>query len=206
MFAPDLPGFGQAPPPESVWGVEEYIAFLQRSMKEQGIGRFVLIGHSFGGQLALGFALAHPSEIEKLILVAPAAIRRKPGLFKNALKILAKAGGAFFFLLPFESLRTNVRKVFYRLLGRRDYLKAAGVMREVMAKVISQDLSSRFSEIRVPTLLLWGDKDLLVPLEDAETMKKGIPHATLRVFPGVGHNPHFDSPLELEQAILSFVR
>ncbi|MDP2734967.1 MAG: alpha/beta hydrolase [bacterium] len=204
VFVPDLPGFGSAPPPESVWGLEEYISFLKKAVREQGLERFVLAGHSFGGQLALGFALAHPREVEKLVLVAPAAIRRKPGLAKNILKLAAKIGGAFFFLLPFESLRTNARKAFYRLVGRRDYLKATGVMRNVMAKVISQDLSPRFGELAIPTLLVWGDKDALVPLQDAETMKDAIPHAELKVFAGVGHNPHFDRPQELAESIASF--
>ncbi|MFH1584720.1 MAG: alpha/beta hydrolase [Patescibacteria group bacterium] len=206
VVAPDLPGFGRTRVPQSAWGIAEYADFVLQFANKLGVDKFVLLGHSFGGQVAVRFAASYPEKIEKLILCAPAAIRREPGPKEVCVKYIAKAGTLVLTFIPSEGLRQLLRKVFASILGRSDYLQAPGIMRKVMEKVIREDLSAIFVNITANTLLVWGEKDRPVPLEDAYFMEKRLPHSVLRVIPGVGHRVHREVPEKLTEFIVQFLQ
>ncbi|MCH7605062.1 alpha/beta hydrolase [Patescibacteria group bacterium] len=201
----DLPGFGKTSAPTEVWGIEEYTDFVLEFAEKLGLGKWILLGHSFGGQIAVNLAVKHPERIQKLILCAPVAIRREPGLRENIIQYVAKAGSFVLFLVPVEGLRQLARKLFARSIGRNDYLEAHGVMRKIMQKVIREDLSSAFSQIKTPTLLIWGDKDRAVPVGDAYIMKEQIPNASLEVLVGIGHRVHREVPDKLAEATHRYI-
>ena len=144
VIVPDLPGFGKTSPPETIWGVKEYADFAMEFIKKLGADTFFLLGHSFGGQVAVKFAASYPEKLEKLILCAPAAIRKEPGLKEVFITYVAKMGNFVLFFIPIEGLRQFARNVFARIIGRSDYLQAPGIMRKVMQKVIREDLSTFF--------------------------------------------------------------
>ncbi|HFC76794.1 MAG TPA: alpha/beta hydrolase, partial [Candidatus Moranbacteria bacterium] len=81
------PGFGKSQQPNSVWGIEEYATFLQKLLKELKIEKCSLVGHSFGGSVAIYFSAKYPQKIKKLILVASSGIRNK-GFLKKIRKII----------------------------------------------------------------------------------------------------------------------
>ena len=205
VVVPDLPGFGQSELPQTVWGVNDYVAFAGKFAEKLNLGTFVLMGHSFVGQVALKFAHMYPEKIEKLVLVAPAAIRREPGQREIFIQRIAKTGGLALSFLPGEVLRNFARKVFARIIGRSDYLEAQGIKREIMQKVLREDLSHLFSQISTKTLLIWGENDRPVPLEDGYFMEKHIPHARLRVILQVGHRVNKEAPEKLQEIILEFL-
>ncbi len=206
VIALDLPGFGKSQPPQEVWGVEEYAQFVLEFAEEIGLGKFILLGHSFGGQIATYIAAHYPEKLEKLILVSPAAIRREPGMKTKLLGGVAKIGNVFISLIPISSLRKVVRKVFYKVIGKRDYAKAQGIMRDIFRKVTRQDMSPLFSKISTPTLLVWGEKDDYVPFSDAAILNKEIKNSKLITFPGVKHSPHLEVPEKLSNFILEFLK
>ncbi|HEA84489.1 MAG TPA: alpha/beta hydrolase [Candidatus Wildermuthbacteria bacterium] len=84
-------------------------------------------------------------------------------------------------------------------------MEAEGVMKEVFLSVLSRNLESILSSITSPTLLLWGEEDNFVEIEDAHIMKKEIPNSTLVTFPGIGHTPHKNIPEELAGEIEKFL-
>ncbi|MDZ4232127.1 MAG: alpha/beta hydrolase [Candidatus Pacearchaeota archaeon] len=201
----DLPGFGKTFPPPEAWGVSLYAAFVLSFLAQLGLNRVVLLGHSFGGQIAVRIASEHPDLAEKLILVAPAALRHDPGVATKAAAVAAKTAGALFYLFPASKLKQNMKSLLYMLLRRRDYLQAEGVMRQVFQRVIREDSTSFLSRISAPTLLIWGDRDSFVPLEDAFELERSIPHATLKVIPNVGHSPQLAVPEETISLIREFL-
>src|SRR3989338_2017308 len=91
VFVPDLPGFGENPPPLNPWSVEDYVEWVKDFSEKNNLTDFVLVGHSFGGGVAAIFAAKYPQKIEKLVLVAAAIIRRKT-LRKHVYLFLSKAG------------------------------------------------------------------------------------------------------------------
>ena len=206
VIVPDLSGFGKTPAPSSAWGVEEYADFVGGFAQKLGVETFVLLGHSFGGQIAVQFAATHPEKLEKLVLVASAAVRRTPGLFQKLVAAAAQAMSFVLYLVPFADLRHNIRSALYMMLRRRDYVRTQGVMRDVFKKVITQDLTAKFSKISMPTLILWGDKDELTPVQDAYLMNELIPNAKLEVIKGGKHALNFQMPEKLAQSICSWLQ
>ena len=139
---------------------------------------------------------------KKLFLIASAGIRRKT-LKKELLKRIAKFSNRFSFL-PFYPF---FRKVFYRLIIRKsDYQSTSGIMRETYLKVIAEDLSNILSEVSVPTVIIWGEKDDVLPLKDGYFMKEKIKNSELVVIPGAGHDLERKAPEILAQKIIEFLR
>ena len=206
VIAIDLPGFGRTNPPATAWGVQEYSSLVEQFVSAIGLDTFSLLGHSFGGQIAITFAVQNPEKIKKLILAAPPGIRRPPGVKEKLFSAVSKAARIFLWFVPSKNAKEAFRKAVYRLMKRRDYVRAEGVMREVMQRVIREDLFSIFSQIRAPTLIIWGDDDRMVPVRDAYTLLREIPHSAVEIIPRAGQAPHLNTPEKLSQLVTKFLK
>lgn len=202
VVLPDFPGFGSAPAPKEPWTIDDYVEWVKNFCEENNLSQVFLLGHSFGGSVATKFTIKYPERVRKLLLVDSAAIRRKR--FKKEIqKMVAHFLNRFSFL-PFYSF---VRKAAYRILFRHsDYLLTEGVMKETYLKVLGEDMSNIFSQVSVPTVLIWGEKDGITPLAHAYFMKENIPGAKLEIIPNVRHNPHREAPETLVKKILEFIQ
>ncbi|MDP2637418.1 MAG: alpha/beta hydrolase [bacterium] len=205
VVIPDLPGFGNTEPPKSAWGTDEYAKFAFEFSQKLGLAKFYLLGHSFGGQVAVSFATDHPQQVQKLILYAAAVIRREPAESTKKIQVVARIGNAVFSLPLLSILQSPLRKLFYRLFGISDAAYSNGIMKEVREKVVRQDLSHLLSKISCPVLLIWGDKDKSTPVEDSELIQKKIPHATRKVLSETTHLLHREVPQSFVQALLTFL-
>ena len=210
VIVPDLPGFGKTSAPNSIWGVEEYANFVNELLElltsEVNNSQVIVVGHSFGGQTAIQFAVQHPEKVEKLVLIAAAGVRRTPGVFKKLVMVVAKVVSFLLYLVPFGDLRNNIRSALYMLIRRPGYLKAQGIMRNVFKKVITQDLTAKFSKIQTPTLIIWGDKDEMTPIQDAYLTQELIPNSKLEIIPGAKHALNFQAPEVLTQKIIEYIQ
>lgn len=206
VIVPDLPGFGKTDLPEEAWGVDEYDDFVLKLTEKLNLDNFFLLGHSFGGQIAVKFAVKHREKIKKLILCDSAAIRIKPGVKVRIIFWLARMGNAVFGRKHLQRLKDNARNLFYLFLRNRDYVKAKGTMRETIKKVLSEDLSLELPRIKVKTLIVWGAVDKMVPLKCAYMFKERIVGSELEILPKIGHSPHLEDPLSLSNIILKFLK
>ena len=202
VFVPDLPGFGENPPLEKPWSVDDYVEWVKDFCEKENLSRFFLLGHSFGGSVATKFSIKYPEKVKKLILVDSAGVRKKR-LKKEIQKTVAHFLNNFSFL-PFYKF---FRKIAYRTLFRTsDYLLTEGIMKRTYLNVIGEDISSIFTNISIPALLIWGEKDKVTPLKHAYYIKEKIPGAKLEIIPGVKHNAHREAPEILAEKILNFVK
>jgi len=204
VFVPDLPGFGRSFIPNEAWGIDDYVQFVLKFAKELKIDQFILLGHSFGGQIAIKLAAFYPEKVEKLILCAPAAIRHKKRLKVRAFYILAKIGNLIFSLPLLKLIREKIRRILYFLAREKDY-QVAGDLKETMKKVISEDTRQYLSKINSETLILWGDKDRMIPVSDADTLKNGIVTATIKIIKDAGHNFPYEVPKVLVSEVLTLL-
>jgi len=125
VIVPDMPGFGKSAAPDRPWTVDDYVKWVKDFGDKLKIGRFILMGHSFGGQVATKFCAIYPNRVDKLILCA-AAVVRKPRLGSRQIlaKYLAKTK-MIFQNLPF-GIYPWLRKIVYRIAGTRDYAQLQG--------------------------------------------------------------------------------
>ncbi|RJR12609.1 alpha/beta hydrolase [Candidatus Parcubacteria bacterium] len=200
----DFPGFGggtESPPP--TWRVLDYASFVKAFIEKIGLTSYVLIGHSFGGRVIIkgvSHGMLHP---ERVILVASAGVARSRTFRNRIFTILAKIGKIITYVPPFSLWRTQLRKKLYGRL-KSDYL-AAGPLSQVYLNTIREDQTEAARKIAVPTLLIWGTADDMVPLSDAHLLSERIQGSRLEVFEGVGHSPHRDRPKEVAELIKKFV-
>lgn len=207
VLVPDLPGFKPETKLQRPWTLDDYVFWLENFLREKEIiqkEKFFLLGHSFGGRIAIKYTALHPENIQGLILVASAGIKDKT--FKNKFwRSLSKITKRLKFdKLPFWE---KIRKFFYYyLLQKRDYFQAAGPLKQTMTFVVDEDLTGFLPKINVPTLVIWGEKDKLTPLQHGRLIAKKIPFARFAVFKGVGHSPHLQCKTLLAKNILQFIK
>lgn len=205
VYTMDLPGFGKALPPREPWSVQDYAEFVYEFAEREKLGEFYILGHSFGGRIAIKFAVGHPGKLLGVILYAAAGI--KPAkTFKNKLfLILTRIGKPFFSLPVLNYLKIIMTKAIYILAGTRDYYQAKGVMKETMKKIISEDLTPLLPLVKVKTLIIWGEEDKTTPLADALIMKEKIADSELKIIKDSGHSAHKEKPEEFVDIVSSFL-
>ena len=168
----DLPGFGSSETPSFAYTISDYTELLHEFLDKLNIKKPTLIGHSFGGRVAINYASIY--EIDKLVLFgSPFIVREKKGLKIKILKSLKK-------IKILDGLAESVKKH----IGSEDYKAANGIMREILVKTVNTDLTDSASKIKVPTLLIWGENDEAVPVSEAKILEKTIDDSALIVLPG----------------------
>ncbi len=203
----DMPGFGESDEPKNSWNLDDYITFITKFIESQNINELDVIGHSNGGRIIiklmskrdLGF------KINKIILIGSAGIVHKKTI-KQILKIKT-----FKFCKKFAQMKP-IKKIFPNLLdkvkkhfGSDDYKNASPIMRETMVKLINEDVKSFLPNIKVPTLLIWGENDTATPIADAEIMEQMIPDAGLVKIKGCSHYVFLENPSYVNIIIANFL-
>ncbi len=205
LIAPDFPGFGATEPPPAAWAVSDYMDWAIALLDELGIQRASVIGHSFGGRVAIKLAALHPERVEKVVLTDAAGIRPRRTLgyhlrvraFK-ATRWLSRAPLAPAPLRAWAAARVASQ-------GSADYKAASGAVRGSFVRVVNEDLRGYLPRIQAPTLLIWGDRDEDTPLADARLMERLIPDAGLVVFEGAGHYAYIEQAARFNVIVRTFL-
>ncbi|MBQ2174039.1 MAG: alpha/beta hydrolase, partial [Alphaproteobacteria bacterium] len=157
----DLPGFGMSDEPKETWNIDAYNNMLEDVLKELGVKKPIMIGHSFGGRLAIRYSAQNP--VEKLVLFGSPCIRIKEELpfSVKVLKTLKKLPGL-----------NEIGEYMKKYIGSRDYKAASPIMRQTLVEVVNEDLSNYARQIEEPTLLIWGENDTEAPVRDAKELEK----------------------------------
>jgi pimeloyl-ACP methyl ester carboxylesterase len=193
----DLPGFGLSPPPPGAWGAADYAACLAAALDECGLAEpAVLVGHSFGGRVAVCLAAARPDLVRGLVLCG-VPLLRDPGRGRPPLGYrLARSA---------RRARLLSRRRFEAIRAARasaDYNAAAGVMREVLVTVVNESYDAQLRAITCPVALLWGARDRAVPAAMADRAAALLAGpVTAEVIDGAGHDVHLQEPARLRSVI-----
>jgi pimeloyl-ACP methyl ester carboxylesterase len=193
-IAPDLPGFGASPVPGDVIGADAY-ADIVAGILDIFDRPPVLVGHSFGGRVAVCLAAKHPEQVGPLILTGVPLIRletgRRPPAAYRLVRWLNRVG-----LISDDRLEKEKRN-----RGSADYRAASGVMRDILVRVVNESYEGHLGRIAGPVQLIWGADDTDVPVSVAETAQSLIRDVSLEVLPGVGHFVPIQAPDALREAI-----
>lgn len=197
----DLPGFGGSETPKEPWGVGEYTDFVKDFCNKVEISPKVLVGHSFGGRISIKGLSEGAFMPQKVILIMSAGLAKHQTMRSWAFKILSKVGWVVLFIFP-VSIQNRFRRELYRRAGS-DYLDA-GLLKKTFLKVTREDLSQNARNIRIPTLLIWGEKDNSVPLSDGKRFAELISGSKLEIIAGAGHFVHQERPEAVAKLIKEF--
>lgn len=201
----DFPGFGDSTEPPCVWGVEEYTCAFEELMRREAVGDDALIlGHSFGGRVGILFASRNP--VGKLVLVDAAGVKPRRSM-KYYIKVYSfKLKKHLLRLLLGREKAEERLNALRSKVGSSDYAGASPRMRQILSKVVNEDLKHVMPQIKAPTLLIWGENDTATPLADAKVMERLIPGAALVSFPGCGHYSFLDNPVQFAAVFDSFLK
>ena len=221
-IALDLPGFGDSPVPSWEITMANYGRLLHDFCERLGIGKLAaLVGNSMGGFVSTEAVIDQPERFERLVLVSAAGIsfaeasgRRAQALgrtFKAAAPFLA--GERRLWLnrprgrnIAFGQVMRSPNRLRPELLKEqmRPGLQAAGFA-DAMATIAGYDTRRRLTEIEIPTLVVWGLNDRIVPVEAALGYHRLIPRSRLEIFERTGHVPMLERPARFNAAVEEFL-
>lgn len=190
----DLPGFGSSSEPTYAYTIYDYYEIVSELLSKLKIDNPVMIGHSFGGRVAIVYAAK--KKVSKLVLLsAPFRRSTKRNTFKvKVLKFLKK--------VPVVKELESYMKT---KIGSSDYRNASPMMRNILVNVVNEDLTGYLKQISVPTLLIWGDLDNAVPIEDARYAESIMEDAGLVVYEGCTHYAYLERINQTISVLRSFL-
>ena len=214
----DLPAFGlTGPDAENDHSIAAYVRFVTAVLDNLGVRSFVLAGNSLGGQIAWNTALALPQRVHQLVLVDAAGYPLQPQSVPLGFQIARMPGarGLMEYVLPRGVVESSVRNVYGDpsrvtpgLVDRYYELALRAGNRKALASRLGQRVSgdeARIKNVKVPTLILWGGADHLIPLDNAKRFAADIAGSKLVVFDGLGHVPQEEDAQATVRALRSFI-
>ena len=191
----DLPGFGESTEPPYGYTIYDYYEILCEFLDKLKIKNPILVGHSFGGRLSIIYAAK--KKVEKVVLLA-APFKRSTK--KNTFKVK---------LLKFMKKVPVIKELEHYMkskIGSTDYRNASSTMRSVLVNTVNEDLTEYLKQIEVPTILIWGDLDTAVPVEDAKYAETIMKDAGLIVYEGCTHYAYLERINQTINILNSFLK
>jgi pimeloyl-ACP methyl ester carboxylesterase len=203
LIVPFHPGFGPSADDPTIDDVHDYRRHYLDLFDELGLEELSLIGHSMGGWIAANFAADHPERVRRLVLVAPVGLKVDEHPTQDVFSIPGPELGSYLAadLSVFEGHVPVPPTPEFLADGYREMTSAARVL---WARPYDLKLARWLHRLRMPTLILWGEADRMIPSGQAPVWAEHIPGAELRMLPGVGHLV-FDESSEAAEAVAGFV-
>jgi pimeloyl-ACP methyl ester carboxylesterase len=190
VYLVDLIGFG-ASRARYPFVLAEAASYLVLWMQRLGIGRASLVGHSMGGLIAAELAADAPELIDRLVLVDPAALPFDPGLLSHGLNLVREL----------RYLSPSFLPVLFA-----DAIRAGPItLWRAASELLLADMRPKLERIRARTLVVWGEHDMLVPLEAARQLARYLRYEELVVIKGTGHVPMWDCPQAFNRVLAEFL-
>lgn len=180
----DLPGHGKTSEPARPYSIEDFASVVAAVCEKTGIKKAFFWGHSNGGRTIIAMSRKYSSLFERIVLCDASGIRPKRGI-KYYSKVWSYKLAKAVLKLPFFTQRQRERLANGR--GSADYRVLSPVMKATFSRIVGEDLTPQLKDIRVPTLLIWGENDADTPLYMGRIMEKEIPDAALVLYPQKGH-------------------
>lgn len=196
VYLVDLPGFGQSPKPPTDWDTVQYANRIQKYIEEKHLSPAHVLGHSFGGRVAIRLASHHPEACRTMILINAGGLRRTlkgkrklRAMLITWLNKFCKSSDKVFNTRLFDEW-------FVPRFASLDY-KNAGALRNILVKAVNEDVSSDAAKIEAPSLMLWGELDEETPAEIGQRLHELVPNSKLVVMPSKDHFPFLDEGAHL---------
>jgi pimeloyl-ACP methyl ester carboxylesterase len=225
-LAPDLPGHGRSDKPRTDYSLGAQAAFLRDLMATFGIERATVVGTSLGGGIAMQFAYQHPEWCERLVLVCAGGLGEE---VMPLLRAFALPGADLLLPLALQPVVRTVVEAATGVVGKVGLRPAPATVevwrsytslldpgtREAFIHTLRSVIDVRGQRVSatdrlylaedVPTMLIWGSEDPIIPVAHAHEAHEAIPGSRLEVFEGAGHFPYAEDPRRFARVLLDFV-
>jgi len=194
LYIVDLPGFGRSKlaGPWRSWRLQEIAPLLAQWLCALGISSAAVMGHSMGGAVAIQLATCAPEIVKQLILVNTVGLPLQTHLpamaARSAHSFLQRGNGGY----PLPLVRDVLRPRFRLLL-------------QSAQETVRSDFRQHLAQITIPTLIIWGERDVLLPIALGRNLSAALPHAQFVTLPGCGHRPMLAQPAEFSRIVLDFL-
>jgi pimeloyl-ACP methyl ester carboxylesterase len=226
VIAPDLLGHGESAKPMGDYSLGAYASGLRDLLAVLDVPSATIVGHSFGGGIAMQLAYQHPELCDRLVLVGSGGLGREVSWL---LRLVTLPGFEYLMPLVFPRLVADAGNDVGRVLSRvslgsarlsemwRSYASLAGAAdRKAFVRTIRgviepggqtvNALDRLYLASHLPTLIVWGDGDAIIPVAHARAAHESIPGSRLEILEGVGHFPHVEAPERFIEVLDDFLR
>ena len=224
VIAVDLPGFGHSEMPVEPISISGYADAIDELMEKLDIDAARIVGNSMGGFIGAEIAIEHPARIERLVLVAAAGLSIESIRTERTKGVRHRAENLIFFSLAHVvsrshqvALRPRLRAALLmtvaahptRLPGPLAAQQVLGSGKpgfsDALEAMCRYPLRDRLEKIACPTLILWGDKDILVPVKDASVFEELIPDSRKIIYTDTGHVSMMERPARFNSDVKAFL-
>ena len=226
VLAPDFLGHGASEKPLGDYSLGNFASAMRDFLNLLGIDRATVVGQSWGGGVAMQFAYQFPERCERLVLVDAGGLGRE---VNRILRLLTLPGAEYVMPALFPAFVRNWGDPVVRLFGGRGFRNSQAAEMWRSYKSLT-DAESRHAFVRtlrsvidpggqsvsavdrlyltahMPTLIVWGDHDRIIPVDHAYLAHEAIPDSRLEVMEGVGHYPHVEEPVRFVEILTDFLR
>lgn len=207
VYVPDLPGFGQTNSSGDYYSIPGMVGFLDKFSRSLGLEKFYLMGHSVGGGVALSYALKFPQKVSKLVLVSSLCLGKEVALW---IRILANRPMCRYVGKAVLTMLRGVKwlaKALVSVVFIMPVSEASIALGSCITTFQQQTtvLSDRLSEVIAPTLIVWGEKDPIVPYKHAYEAANLVSNCKVKVFKGAGHSVYHEKLEEFSLLLKDFL-
>jgi len=210
VVVPDLIGFGYSDKPLVDYTTEFFSEFLEKFLIAAGIKQPNLIGSSLGGQIIAEYATSHSQEIQKLVLVAPSGVMKKSTPALDAYIMAALYPNEQSAKNAFELMEGSGKNVNEKIVnGFVERMRLPNAKLAFMSTLLgiknSELVMSKLKTISVPTLIIWGSNDPVIPIQNADSFVSTIQDCRFFRMDGCGHTPFVQNPYLFASKVLEFL-
>jgi len=210
VLVPDLIGFGYSDKPLVDYTPDFFSNFLKEFFTATKTERASIVGSSLGGQVSAEFTMSHTQNVEKLVLVSPAGVMEHSTPALDAYIMAALYPNELNAKKAFELMEGSGEEVPEEIInGFVERMKLPNAKLAFMSTILglknSKLISSKLESITIPTLVIWGNDDPVIPIENAEMFVSKINHCQLFKMAHCGHTPYVQDPYTFSKKVLEFL-
>ena len=203
-------GHGESSKPAGPYTTDAFVADLVSALDQLGVREAVVYGHSMGSVVAQRFALQHPQRVAGLVLEgAFPGLKGNPAVdafYEGEIAGLSDPiDPAFAREFQLSTIARPLPDEFVALIARESQKLPARAWKQILQDIMRIDTTADLARLKVPALLLWGDRDTFVLRADQDRLNAALKGSTLVVFQGTGHDPHWEEPGRTAQLVATFV-
>lgn len=210
VIVPDLIGFGYSDKPAVDYTLEFFSQFFSNFLQKLGIKKSNIIGSSLGGQIVTEYSAAHETEVEKLILVSPSGVMKKSTPALDAYIMAALYPSRDGAKNAFQMMAGPGKKIEHYIIdGFVERMSLPNAKMAFMSTLLclknAELITNKLTKISVPTLIIWGEKDPVIPIKYGDSFVSAIKDCRFYRMDGCGHTPYVDKPKEFYELVRGFL-